>query len=265
MFKIGIIGSGNMGEAILNGILNKAGISPDEIIVSDKSRERIDYIVNKYAVAGTDSNERVAKLSDIVFLAVKPKDMKDTLIPIRDYLKNKILISVLAGVKIDQIKKIVDTKVVRTMPNTPAMVGESATGVAFDKSLTEEEKQTVLNLINSFGKSVVVDEELMDAITGLSGSGPAYVLLFIDSLAQAGVKQGLTYQQALELAAQTVYGTAKMLMETKQHPAVLRDRVTSPAGTTIYGLHQLEKGKIKDTVMNAVESATKRSKELSEG
>lgn len=264
MFKIGIIGIGNIGEAILKGILSNTDISSDEIIVSDKNKERIDYIVNQYSVAGTDNNERLIKLSDIVFLATKPKDIEKVLSPIGNLLDNKILISVLAGIKINKIKKFAQkAKIVRIMPNTPALVGKSATGVAFNKNITNEEKEKTLNLLNSFGKSVVIEEELMDAITGLSGSGPAYVLTFIDSLAQGGVKQGLSYQQALQLATQTVFGTAKMLMETKQHPAVLRDKVTSPAGTTIYGLHELEKGKLKDTVINAVESATKRSKELS--
>ncbi|HIE59172.1 MAG TPA: pyrroline-5-carboxylate reductase [Persephonella sp.] len=265
MFKVGIIGIGNMGEAILKGILSNTNISSDEIIVSDKNKERINYIVNKYSVAGTDNNERLVKLSDIVFLTTKPKDMEKVLSPIENSFDNRVLISVLAGVKIDKIKKFAKkAKIVRIMPNTPAIVGESATGVSFDNTFSEEEKENVLKLLNAFGKSIVVEEELMDAITGLSGSGPAYVLTFIDSLAQGGVKQGLSYQQALELATQTVFGTAKMLLEIKEHPSVLRDKVTSPAGTTIYGLHELEKGKLKDTVINAIELATKRSKELSE-
>jgi pyrroline-5-carboxylate reductase len=264
MFKIGIIGIGNMGEAILKGIISNTDISPDEIIVSDKNQERIDYIVNKYSVAGTDSNERLVNLSEIIFLVVKPKDLENVLSPLKELLDSKILISVLAGIKIKKIKNYTkNAKVVRIMPNTPALVGESATGVSFEEIFTEEEKNNILKLLNSFGKTVVVEEELLDAITGLSGSGPAYVLSFIDSLAQGGVKQGLSYQQALELATQTVFGTAKLLMETKEHPAVLRDKVTSAGGTTIYGLHQLEKGKLKDTVMNAVQSATERSKELS--
>lgn len=265
MFKIGIIGIGNMGEAILKGILSKTNINPDEIIVSDTNSQRLEYIINKYSVAATDNNVRLAKLSNVVILSVKPKDLESVLSPIGVFLNQKILISVLAGIKISKIKQFAENaKVVRIMPNTPAMVGESATGVCFDGNISGEEKQWILKLLNSFGKTVVVEESLMDAITGLSGSGPAYVLAFIDSLAQAGVKQGLSYNQALELATQTVFGTAKMLMETKEHPVVLRDKVTSPAGTTIYGLHQLEKGKLKDTVMNAVESATQRSKELSE-
>ena len=261
MFKIGIIGVGNMGEAILKGLLKN--IKPDDIIVSDASQERLEYIINKYGVAGTDNNKRVASLSEVIFLVVKPKDVEKVLKDIGKSLKNKILVSSVAGLKIEKIKEFADGYIVRIMPNTPALVGESATGVSFDENFPQEREDEVLKLINSFGKAVVVSEDLMDAITGLSGSGPAYVLTFIDGLAQAGVKQGLNYQQALDLAIQTVLGTAKLLIETKEHPAVLRDKVTSPAGTTIYGLHELEKGKIKDTVINAVEAATKRSKELS--
>ncbi len=150
------------------------------------------------------------------------------------------------------------------MPNISALVGESATGVAFEGNFPEENKSHVLELIRSFGKTVIVPEKLIDAITGLSGSGPTYVLAFIDALTQAGIKQGLTYQQALELAIQTVIGTAKFLMEKKEHPMVLVTRVTSPGGTTIYGLHELERGKFKGTIMNAVEAATQRSRALSE-
>ncbi len=261
MFKIGIIGVGNMGEAILKGLLSR--VSPDEIIVSDASQERLDFIINKYGVAGTDNNKRLASLSDIVFLVVKPKDVEKVLSQIGKELRGKILVSSVAGLKINKIKQFTDINVARIMPNTPAMVGESATGIAFDENFPEEKKGEIINLISSFGKAVVVDENLMDAITGLSGSGPAYILTVIDGLAQAGVKQGLSYQQALDLATQTVLGTAKLLQETKEHPAVLRDKVTSPGGTTIHGLHELEKGKIKDSLINAVEAATKRSKELS--
>ena len=264
MFKIGIIGIGNMGEAILNGIIKNSSIKPEEIIVSDINQERIDYIVNKYGVAGTDSNERLARLAEIIFLVVKPKDFEDTVKPIKDKLKHKIVISVMAGIKIEKIKSTVENSfIVRIMPNTPALVGESTTGISFDKNFPEEKKEEVIDLINTFGKSFVIDESLMDAFTGLAGSGPAYIFTLIDAFAQAGVKQGFSYNEALEIIVQTIKGSAKMIENLKEHPCVLRDKVTSPAGTTIYGLHQLEKGKIKDTIINTVEESTKRSKELS--
>ncbi len=262
MFKVGIIGGGNMGEAIINGIINSGIYKPQEIIVSDIRKERVDYLVNRYNVAGTDSSKRVASLSDIVFLSVKPKDL-ETLKDIKDEIKGKILISVLAGVSIDKIKSILpEAKVVRVMPNTPALIGEGAIGVSFERSFKQEEREEILKLLQSLGEVLEVEEGLMDVVTGLSGSGPAYVFSFIDALAQGGVKGGLSYTDALKLAVQTVLGAAKLLKETNEHPAVLRDKVTSPAGTTIYGLHALEKGAFKNTVINAVEEATKRSKEL---
>ncbi len=264
MFKAGIIGGGNMGEAIIKGLINSNLFKPDEILVSDINKDRISYLVEEYGIGGTDSNERVARLSEIVILAVKPKDLEKTVSPIKDYLADKILISVLAGIKISEIKSFLpSTKVVRVMPNTPALIGEGAIGVSFDEEIKQEEKEIVLSILKSLGEVVVVEEQLIDVITGLSGSGPAYVFTFIDALAQGGVKGGLSYNDALKLAVQTVLGAAKLLKETGEHPSVLRDKVTSPAGTTIYGLHALEKNGFRNAVISAVEEATKRSKELS--
>ncbi len=266
MFKVGIIGAGNMGEAILKGIVEKTDIKPEEVIISDINSERLNVLVEKYGVAGTEDNRRLVNLSKIIFLVVKPKDLENTLKPLKEYFKeDKILVSVLAGVKIKRIKQIIDkTPVVRIMPNTPALIGEGAIGITFDKLIRNEDKNYLLNILSSVGLVLEFEESLMDAVTGLSGSGPAYVFNFIDSLAQGGVKVGLSYNDALNLAVQTVIGAAKMVKELGEHPSVLRDKVTSPAGTTIYGLHALEKGSFKNTVINAVEEATKRSKELSD-
>jgi len=266
MFKVGIIGAGNMGEAILKGIVEKTDIKPEEIIISDINSERLNFLVQKYGVAATEDNRRLVKMSDLIFLSVKPKDLEKTLSPLKEYFtENKIVISVLAGIKIEKIKKLIEkSPVVRIMPNTPALIGEGAIGVSFDDLIKENEKNYVLSILKSLGLVLEFQEDLMDAVTGLSGSGPAYVFNFIDSLAQGGVKVGLSYNDALKLAVQTVIGAAKMVKELEEHPSVLRDKVTSPAGTTIYGLHALEKGNFKNTVMNAVEEATKRSKELSD-
>ncbi|ACN98738.1 pyrroline-5-carboxylate reductase [Sulfurihydrogenibium azorense Az-Fu1] len=261
MFKVGVIGCGNMGEAIIKGLIEKAGINSTSIVVNDINKERQNYIVEKYNVAGSDIR-KVVNLSEIVFLVVKPKDLQDSLESIKDLFKeNQILISVLAGVKIEKIKSIVEKPlVVRIMPNTPALIGEGVIGVSFEKDT--EKKQEIIDLLKGLGEVFEVKEELLDVITGLSGSGPAYVFTFIDALAQGGVKMGLPYQDALKIATQTVLGAAKLLKETGEHPAVLRDTVSSPAGTTIYGLHELEKKNFKDAVISAVETATKRSKEL---
>lgn len=262
MFKVGVIGCGNMGEAIIKGLIEKAGINPTSIVVNDINKERQNYIVEKYNVAGSDIR-KVVNLSEIVFLVVKPKDLQDSLESIKDLFKeNQILISVLAGVKIEKIKSIVEKPlVVRIMPNTPALIGEGVIGVSFEKDT--EKKQEIIDLLKGLGEVFEVKEELLDVITGLSGSGPAYVFMFIDALAQGGVKMGLPYKDALKIATQTVLGAAKLLKETGEHPAVLRDAVSSPAGTTIYGLHELEKKNFKDAVISAVETATKRSRELS--
>ncbi len=267
MFKIGIIGSGNMGEALLKGFIQKGEINPSEIIISDINKDRIDELVNRYNVAGTNSNRRVAELSEFIIISVKPKDIQQTLTPLKDILnKDKVVISVAAGVKIEKIKSFLNknTPIVRVMPNTPVLIGEGVLGVSFDENINSNSKEFILNLLSSVGMTIEVDEKFMDVITGLSGSGPAYVFQFIDALAQGGVKCGLTYSEALKIAVQTVIGSAKLIAETGEHPSVLRDKVTSPGGTTIFGLHQLEKGSFKDTVINAVESATERSKELSE-
>jgi pyrroline-5-carboxylate reductase len=264
MFKVGIIGIGNMGEAILNGLIKNSGLKSDEIIVSDINQERINYIVNKYSVAGTDNNQRVVNLSQIIFLVVKPKDFEKTVKPLKEKFKGKTVISVIAGLKIEKIKSFIqEADIVRIMPNTGAFVGESATGITFDEGFPENKKEEILNLINSFGKSFVIDENLMDAFTGLAGSGPAYIFTIIDAFAQAGVKQGFSYNQALEIITQTIKGSIELLKEFSEHPCILRDKVTSPAGTTIYGLHELEKGGIRNIIINTIEKSTQRSVQLS--
>ncbi|WP_457641546.1 pyrroline-5-carboxylate reductase [Persephonella sp.] len=267
MFKVGVIGCGNMGEAIIKGIIEKGGIPSTQIVVSDINKERVNQIVNRYNVAGTGSNRKVVEMSEIIILSVKPKDLEKTLSPVKSFFsEDKVIVSVLAGTKIQKIKNIIgeNIPVVRVMPNTPAIVGEGAIGISFDSIMDNNRKKEIEDLFRSLGLVVVVDESLMDVITGLSGSGPAYVFSFIDALAQGGVKGGLSYKDALDLAVQTVLGAAKLLKESGEHPSILRDKVSSPAGTTIYGLHALEKGAFRNCVINAVEEATKRSKELSE-
>ncbi|MBK3332729.1 pyrroline-5-carboxylate reductase [Persephonella atlantica] len=261
MFKVGLIGCGNMGEAIVKGLSRK--IKSTDIIVSDINPERVEYMVEKYNVAGSSSNRRVVENSEIVILAVKPKDLEETVSPINDSFKGKVVVSVLAGISIPKLKNLMkDSFIVRAMPNTPALVGEGAIGVSFEND-SPEIKEKIIDLLSSLGTVVEVDEKLMDVVTGLSGSGPAYVFMFIEGLIQGGIKGGLSYNQSRELAVQTVLGAAKMLKETGEHPSILRDKVSSPGGTTIYALHRLEEKGFKDAVISAVEEATKRSKELS--
>lgn len=262
MFKVGIIGVGNMGEAILKGIVSKSLFNHLDIVIYDKDSERVKYCVDKYNVAAASDVRNLIDLSEIIFISVKPKDF-GVAINGALFKDEHIIISVMAGVSIKKLREFIKKgSIVRTMPNTPALIGEGVIGVSFD-SLDMDKKNRVKEILNCLGVVVEVEESLIDAITGLSGSGPAYVFLFIDALAQAGVKMGLNYKQALEIATQTVIGSAKLLKESCQHPCVLRDNVTSPAGTTIYALHELERKGFKDAVISAVEVATKRSKELS--
>lgn len=264
MFKIGIIGCGNIGEAIVRGIINSGKIKSTQIIVSDIDPDRVESVVEKYNVAGTTSNTRVIENSEIIFLSVKPKDLEKTILPVKDAFNNKnIIISVLAGVKISKLKNLIPkATVVRIMPNTPVLVGEGAIGVSFEKDINSSKKEELIDILRSMGVVVEVDENLMDAVTGLSGSGPAYVFMFIEGLIQGGIKEGLSYKQAKELAVQTVLGSAKLIKEMGDHPSVLRDKVSSPAGTTIYALHKLEEKGLKDAVISAVSEATKRSRDL---
>lgn len=267
MFKLGIIGIGNMGEAIVKGILNKNILRADDIIIYDKLEEKAKKVSDIYGVGVAKSNSLLAKLSETIILAVKPQDLEETIKEIKEFLtEEKILISILAGVPIKKIRKLLNKNIpiVRVMPNTPALIGEGAIAVSFDKNINNEEKEYILSLLSALGKVYNVEEKYIDVITGLSGSGPAYVFTFIDGLAQGGVKKGLPYNLALDLAIQTVLGSAKLLQETGEHPMVLRDKVSSPAGTTIYGLHSLEKHNFRNAVISAVEEATNRSKELSQ-
>ncbi len=264
MYKIGIIGVGNMGEAILKALINKANIKSDSVIIFDIDRQKLNALEKSLKVKTATSIKDITK-AKYIFLVVKPKDYKDVLSSLKESIsENNIIISVLAGIKIESIKNIIgEIPVVRIMPNTPMLVGEGAIGVAFDNLIKEDDKIYLSKLFSSIGETVSVKEELLDAITGLSGSGPAYVFTFIEAMVLGGVKMGLSYEDSLKLTVQTVLGSAKMLKEIKEHPAILRDKVSSPAGTTIYALHELEKRGFKDAVISAVEQATKRSKELS--
>ncbi len=265
MFKFGIIGVGNMGQAILKALVEKANISPEDIAIFDIDSKKVKDLKKELNVNVLFDINELIKNSKYIFIVVKPKDYKDLLSSIKkDLNKSKVLISVMAGVKIRSIKEIVgDIPVVRIMPNTPMLIGEGAIGVAFDEQVSNKDRKYLSEVLESMGEVVFTEEDLIDAITGLSGSGPAYVFVMIDAMAQGGVKMGLSYQDALKLSVQTVLGSAKMLKELGEHPSILRDKITSPAGTTIYGLHKLEEKGFRDAIISAIEEATKRSKQLS--
>ena len=263
---IGFVGTGNMGEALIRGLL-KAGVAePTQILGSDPRTDRSAELAERYGIRTTDDNTEVARQADILILSIKPQVMERVLDEIGPGIHAQALvISIAAGVPLAAIEaRLPQARVIRTMPNTPALVGAGATAIAMGGHATDGDLKAAHRIFDSVGMTVALDEAQMDAVTGLSGSGPAYVFLVIEALADAGVKVGLSRHHAQALAAQTLLGSAKLLIETDEHPGRLKDMVTSPGGTAIVGLHTLESGGLRTTLMDAVEAATKRSRELGE-
>src|SRR5512147_3124299 len=264
---IAFLGAGNMAEALVKGLLRAGVAAPQEILCSDRRTERGPELQKAYGVRFTPSNVAAVREAGIVVLSVKPQAMNKLLDEIAPALDvSKLVISIAAGVPIAAIERKVGhgIRIVRTMPNTPALVGAGATALAAGEHATEADLAQAKALFEAVGRAVVVDETLLDAVTGLSGSGPAYVFLVIEALADAGVKVGLDRRTAQDLAAHTVLGSAKLLLETGEHPGRLKDMVTSPGGTAIAGLHTLEAGGLRTTLINAVQAATERSRALGE-
>lgn len=265
--QVGFLGAGNMGEALIHGLLHGHLCKPEQIFCSDVRPERLKLIREKYGVRGTIHNSEVVRQSDIIILAVKPQIMKPVIEEVSKYFDfNKLIISIAAGVPLDVIESCArkDLKLIRVMSNICVMVREGISAIAAGRHAQKEDLMIAKTIFDSVGKSIFLEENLLDAVTGLSGSGPAYIFLIVDALADAGVKVGLSRDDALLLASQTVLGAAKMLIETGEHPGKLKDMVTSPGGTAIAGLHTLEQGGVRTTLINAVEVATQRSKSLGE-
>lgn len=263
--KIGIIGGGKMGGVILQGMLSQHILAPADIIVADVDRTRLEELKSMHGVMITQDAKEAAKKAHIIILAVKPQTMEAVLGVIAGAITPaKLVISIAAGIPIEFIGKRLKkgAHIIRTMPNTPALVGEGITALAAGSGVTEEEWAVARKIFDAVGLTVVVQEALMDAVTGLSGSGPAYGFTIIEALADGGVQMGLGRDVALKLAAQTLLGAAKLVLVGDKHPGQLKDMVTSPGGTTIAGIRALEAGKIRATLMAAVEAATLRSKEL---
>ncbi len=262
---IAFLGAGNMAEALVKGLLRAHVALPSEIIATDRRTERGPELTHKYGIRFEKDNLAAVRAASIVVLAVKPQAMNKLLEEIKPGLdESKLVISIAAGVPIEAIERKVGhgVRIIRTMPNTPALVGAGATALSAGEHATEADLAQAKALFDAIGLAVIVDEPLLDAVTGLSGSGPAYIFLIIEALSDGGVKAGLARDQAMELAAQTVLGSAKLLIETGEHPGRLKDQVTSPGGTAIAGLHTLEAGGLRTTLMDAVEAATNRSREL---
>lgn len=263
---IGFIGAGNMAEAMIRGLLRGGDFAIAQIAASGPREERMRELRDAYGIYATTDN-KVPAASEIVVLSVKPQILSRVLDDVGSTISSDALvISIAAGIPVASIQSRLapGTRVVRAMPNTPALVDAAATAIARGEFASDSDLEEAKRIFDAIGTTVILDESLMDAVTGLSGSGPAYVFLILEALSDAGVKVGLSRRTAQLLAAQTVLGSAKMLLETNEHPGRLKDMVTSPGGTAITGLHTLEHGGVRTTLMNAVEAATRRSRELGE-
>jgi pyrroline-5-carboxylate reductase len=263
--RIGLLGGGNMALALVRGLLASGRVTRERIGASDPSQARRNLLASEHGIVTFESNAELAQSSDVLVLAVKPQAVEVALASVRAALRPEALVvSIAAGVPLAVLQALLPpgARVVRAMPNTPAIALAGATGLSAGAHATPADLEFARSLFEAVGIVVVVEEVLLDAVTGLSGSGPAYVLLLIEALSDGGVKMGLSREAALALSAQTVYGAAKLLLETKEHPARLKDMVTSPGGTTIAGLHALESGGLRPTLIDAVERATQRSQEL---
>ncbi|SJZ30655.1 pyrroline-5-carboxylate reductase [Selenihalanaerobacter shriftii] len=264
-YKLGFIGAGSMAEALISGLIDSGKASSKQIIASDITEERRELIEMEYGIKTISDNQEVVAKSDYVILAVKPQVIGGVLEELNgSFTKDQKVFSIAAGVSTAKIEEIigVNISVVRIMPNTPALVKEGAIAYSLGSYASQELGEEVEELLNPIGTVVQVKEKLMDVVTGLSGSGPAYVLLVLEALVAGGIKMGLSQKKAKDLAIQTLIGTAKLAAESDQHLAALKDQVTSPAGTTAEGLYKLEEAGLRAGLMEAVIAATERSKEL---
>jgi pyrroline-5-carboxylate reductase len=265
--RIGLVGAGNMAFALIRGLLTSQSVERDQVRASDPRRERLTQLESEWGLVTHSENRELVEWANVVVIAVKPQVLDAVLEPLAEaFQRDTLLVSIAAGVPIRALEaRLPDrVRVVRAMPNTAAIALAGATGIARGSRATEDDLLSARSLFDAVGRSVVLDEKLLDAVTGLSGSGPAYVMLMIEALADGGVKAGLSRDTALLLAAQTVFGSAKLLLDTGEHPGRLKDMVTSPAGTTIAGLYALEAGGVRHALMSAVDAATRRSQELGE-
>jgi pyrroline-5-carboxylate reductase len=266
--KVGFLGSGNMGEAIIKGLLQAGLVPAASIAATDARLDRLQQMARQYGIRTAASNREMVDEADVVILAVKPQIMGAVLQEVAgSESRAKLLISVAAGVPVSALRAGLGkpARLIRVMPNTPALVLEGVTAIARSEGLDAGDLELAQELFAAVGRVVVLDEDALDAVTGLSGSGPAYVAIVIESLADGGVRMGLDRATAMTLATQTVLGAAKLLLETGMHPGALKDMVSSPGGTSIAGISALEEGGIRTTFIKAVERATSRSKELGQG
>jgi len=261
--KLGFIGAGNMGSAMIGGILKSGLITSKDIRAVARSQETLDRIGSQYGIGTSLDAKEVVDFADIIILAVKPYQLAGLLKELVGLLDGKILVSVAAGLTMDHLEEMVgsDKKIIRAMPNTPAMVGQAMSALVKNDQITDNDLVEVDKIFKCIGKTQLIDESMMDAVIGVSGSSPAYVFMFIEAMADAA---GLPRDQAYQFAAQAVYGSAKMVMETGLHPGVLKDMVCSPGGTTIRAVEVLEENGLRNAVIKGQLACVKRSKEMSQ-
>ena len=263
--KIGVIGLGNMADAVIGGMLRQEIVNREDIIGSAATRQTVERMAQRYGVRATTDNKAVAEAAEVLILAVKPQFLEEVIREIKDVTKpDTLVISVAAGKSLAWLEEAFGRKMklVRCMPNTPALVGAGCTGVCAGEAVSEEEKNYSLRLMESFGKADLMPERLIDAAGAVSGSSPAYVFMFIEAMADAGVAAGMPRAQAYEFAAQAVYGSAKLVLESGKHPGELKDMVCSPGGTTIQGVRVLEERGMRGAVMAALAACVEKTKSL---
>jgi len=262
---IGFIGIGNMGSAMIGGIITAGLLTPDKIIASARTVENLVLIKEKYSIDTTTDNRKVAEIADILILAIKPNAYPAVIDEIKGSLREgSIIVSIAAGLSLKTLQEYFaeDVKIVRVMPNTPALVGAGMSALCSNQFVSNEDIDDIKSILNSFGRCETVDEQLMDTVTGISGSSPAYVYLFIEAMADAAVQGGMPREQAYKFAAQAVLGAAKMVLETGIHPGILKDNVCSPGGTTIEAIGELERRGFRSAVISAVEVCIAKSKKM---
>ncbi len=263
--KIGFIGLGNMARAMIGGMLRKNMVKPEDIVGTAKTQETREKMAARFGIRTLEKNADAAACADILVLAVKPQFLGEVIAEIKDVTKPEtLIISIAAGKSMQWIGEAFgrELKLVRCMPNTPALVGAGCTGVCVSEKVSEEERNYSIRLMESFGKASLVPERLIDAVGAVSGSSPAYVFMFIEAMADAGVAAGMPRAQALEFAAQAVYGSAKLVLESGRHPGELKDMVCSPGGTTIQGVRVLEERGMRGAVMAALHACVEKTKKL---
>ncbi len=263
--KIGFIGAGVMGKAIIGGLIESGFVKKESIFASEINQELANNVSNELGIDTSTDNKKIAEGSDILFICTKPFVMKDVLDEIKNNLtENTLVISIAAGVSSETIEDCINkpVPVIRTMPNTPVLVKEGMVALCRGKYVTDEHIELAKNLFEQTGKCIEVPEKLINTVTGISGSGPAFMYLIIDALADGGVKKGLPKKTAIELAAQTALGAAKMILETGKHPAILKDEVTTPGGTTIAGLMTMEEHGIRSALAKTVQNTAEKADEL---